>query len=73
MEAGFSADQIDTSRAHPARMYDYYSADVEELADSFFHGQVADDAPEKGPVGPRDVTASGARAITWAAVIRSTA
>jgi hypothetical protein len=47
MEAGFSADQIDTSRAHPARMYDYYLGGKDNYAvDRQAAAQVIAKAPE---------------------------
>jgi hypothetical protein len=46
-------------------------ADVEELADSRFPGQVADGPPEERPVGPRVKIISGQISISSSAAARS--
>jgi hypothetical protein len=47
MEAGFPAEQIDTSRAHPARMYDFYLGGKDNyLVDRRAAAQVIARAPE---------------------------
>jgi hypothetical protein len=47
MEAGFPAEQIDTSRAHPARMYDFYLGGKDNYAvDRQAAAQVIAKAPE---------------------------
>jgi hypothetical protein len=47
MEAGFPAEQIDTSRAHPARMYDFYLGGKDNyLVDRQAAAQVIARAPE---------------------------
>jgi hypothetical protein len=49
----------------------YAGADVEELADSRFPGQVADGPPEERPVGPRVKIISGQISISSSAAARS--